>query len=58
MAWVRRLNEAKSAYEYVEVPRVTFLFAWYDLWVGLFWDRQKRRLYILPLPCIGIVIQF
>lgn len=34
------------------------IVAWYDLWVGAFWDRQKRRLYILPLPCIGVVIQF
>lgn len=34
------------------------IFAWYDLWIGLFWDRTKRRLYVLPLPCIGIVIQF
>jgi len=23
-----------------------------------FWDRTKRQLYILPIPCIGIVIQF
>jgi len=32
--------------------------AWYDFWVGLFWDRSKRRLYVLPCPCLGIVIQF
>lgn len=34
------------------------IFAWYDLWVGVFWDAKKRRLYIFPLPCIGIVLQF
>jgi len=34
------------------------IFAWYDLWVGAFWDRAKRKLYILPLPCVGVVIEF
>ena len=33
------------------------VFAWYDFWIGIFWDRQKRRLYILPLPCCGVVVQ-
>ena len=37
---------------------VRLIFAWYDFWVGAFWDRRRRRLYILPLPCVGIVIQF
>lgn len=37
---------------------VNFIFAWYDLWIGAFWDSSKRRLYILPLPCIGICLQF
>lgn len=34
------------------------IFAWYDLWVGAFWDGSKRRLYILPVPCLGIIVQF
>lgn len=34
------------------------IFAWYDLWIGAFWDAGKRRLYVLPLPMIGVVIQF
>ena len=34
------------------------VFAWYDLWVGVFIDRKTRRAYILPLPCIGIRIEW
>jgi hypothetical protein len=34
------------------------LFAWYDLWMGVYWDRKTRNLYVLPLPCIGVVITF
>ena len=37
---------------------VSFIFAWYDLWVGAYWDRDKKRLYVLPIPCCGIVIDF
>jgi hypothetical protein len=34
------------------------LFAWFDLWVGAYWDRKNRKLYILPIPCCGVVITF
>jgi hypothetical protein len=34
------------------------IFAWYDLWVGAFWNRADRKLYVLPIPCIGFVISF
>lgn len=37
---------------------VRLIFAWYDLWIGAFWDQAKRRLYILPIPCIGIMLDF
>ncbi len=39
-------------------PTLTFLFEPADLWVGAYWDRTKRRLYILPLPTIGIVLSW
>lgn len=38
--------------------KVRFIFAWYDLWVGAFWDRKTRQLYVLPVPCCGIVVRF
>lgn len=37
--------------------RVGLVFAWYDFWVGLYWNGAKRRLYVLPIPCIGFYIQ-
>ncbi len=27
-------------------------FVWYDFWVGAYWNEQKRKLYICPLPMI------
>lgn len=34
------------------------IFAWYDMWVGAFWDSRKRRLYIFPVPMLGVVFDF
>lgn len=38
--------------------RVRPMFAWYDLWVGVFIDRAKRRVYVFPLPCLGVVVSW
>ena len=38
--------------------RVRLIFAWYDFWIGLFWDQQKRRLYIFPVPMCGVLLDF
>jgi hypothetical protein len=27
-------------------------FAWYDLWIGAYYDRKARVLYVCPLPCL------
>ncbi len=39
-------------------PTVSFLFEPCDLWIGGYIDRAKRRLYLLPLPTLGIVLQW
>jgi hypothetical protein len=37
---------------------VRFIAAWYDCWIGFYWDRAGRRLYILPVPCLGLCVEF
>jgi len=29
-------------------------FRWYDLWIGLFYDRKDHALYWCPIPCCGL----
>ena len=31
--------------------------AWYDFWIGIYFDRQIRKLYICPFPMIVVWIQ-
>jgi hypothetical protein len=38
--------------------RARFIFAYYDFWVGVFWDAAKKRLYIFPVPMLGLVLDF
>lgn len=38
--------------------KISFLFKWFDMWVGFFWDSKKKWLYILPIPMFGIILKF
>lgn len=38
--------------------KITPMFAWYDFWIGLFWDQRKRKLYIFPVPMFGVCVSF
>lgn len=33
-------------------------FAWYDLWIGVYYDRKTGIIYICLLPCLLIWIDF
>ena len=37
---------------------VKLFFAWLDFWIGFYWDRDKRTLYIAPLPCFVFKFEF
>ena len=36
---------------------IRVFFAWYDLWIGVYWSRPARVLYICPLPMVCIRIE-
>lgn len=36
--------------------RISVFIAWYDLWIGAYWDRAKRTLYVCPVPCVVIKV--
>lgn len=38
--------------------KIEFLFAWQDLWIGFFWDKKKKWLYIIPFPTVGVILKF
>jgi len=38
--------------------RIRPVFAWYDLWIGLFVDWPKRRVYVFPVPMLGIMVEW
>lgn len=34
--------------------KIKLMFKWYDIWIGLYVDRENRALYFCPLPMIVI----
>jgi hypothetical protein len=38
--------------------RFSVHFLWFDFWVGAFWDRNQKILYVNPLPCVVLKFDF
>lgn len=38
--------------------RLTAFFRWYDLWIGSYWDKAGRALYVCPVQMFGVKVQF
>lgn len=37
--------------------RVTLFWAWYDMWLGAYWDRESKSLYLGILPTLMLRIR-
>ena len=37
--------------------RVSLIVAWFDIWVGVYWNSKTRRLYLM-IPFVGIAVDF
>jgi hypothetical protein len=38
--------------------KLSVFFRWFDLWIGAYWDRTHRALYVCPIPMFGVKLQF
>ena len=36
---------------------VSAFFRWYDVWIGAYWDREAKVLYVCPVPMFGLKIK-
>jgi hypothetical protein len=37
--------------------KIQFIFAWFDFWIGVFYDKKKRWIYLFLIPMCGVIIK-
>jgi hypothetical protein len=45
-------------YKILEIGNIRISFAWYDIWIGVYVDKDRRRVYICPIPTILVRIEY
>lgn len=40
----------------IDLLTVEGFFRWYDLWIGAYLDRERKTLYVCPVPMFGVKI--
>jgi hypothetical protein len=58
ISWKFQFNERLILWDKGELMKARLFFAWYDFWVGWFYDKVKTKLYICLLPMIVLEIEF
>ncbi len=43
-------------FEVMKRIKIKIFWAWYDSWIGAYWNKDKRVLYICPLMWVVIAI--
>ena len=38
--------------------KFSFIIAWYDFWIGWYYSKEKRAVYVFIIPCFGVKIEF
>ena len=34
------------------------IFAWYDIWIGIYIDLKGKSIYVFPIPMVGVKISW
>ena len=55
-AWL--VVTAMDVFDRVRCWQMKVFFAWYDFWVGCYWDRRMRVFYVCLLPMVVIRVSW